>query len=142
MKSSSRGIAGRMLFLVAAFSAAMLILAACGGGGGGTSTTGGGGGGGAGATTLNVTETEFKIDPNNLSAKAGQITFHITNKGSVEHDIGVIMANGSVEHSPLVPAGQSADWTVTVNTPGTYRIECTVPGHAEAGMTGMLNVTS
>jgi uncharacterized cupredoxin-like copper-binding protein len=40
-----------------------------------------------------------------------------------------------------VPAGTTATTGLTVARPGEYAYECTVPGHAAAGMTGTLTVT-
>jgi uncharacterized cupredoxin-like copper-binding protein len=41
--------------------------------------------------------------------------------------------------TPNVDPG-SANLTVTFTKPGTYRYLCTLPGHAEAGMKGVLTV--
>ena len=38
--------------------------------------------------------------------------------------------------------GQTAKIRFVIDTPGTYRILCTIPGHAEAGMVGTLVVTA
>ena len=35
-------------------------------------------------------------------------------------------------------AGQTANGTFTVDTPGTYSFDCSVPGHASAGMRGTI----
>jgi len=36
--------------------------------------------------------------------------------------------------------GQTARLRFRIDTPGIYRILCSMPGHAEAGMTGTLTV--
>ena len=38
--------------------------------------------------------------------------------------------------------GQTRTIRFTIDQPGTYRIVCTVPGHADAGMAGTLVVDS
>lgn len=131
MKIWKRAIAKVVLFAAMA-SLLALALAACGGGG-----DNGGGGGGEGV--IEVTETEFKIEPANITAPAGEITFEIKNNGSVEHDLAVVV-NGETMTSPLVPPGQTVTWSVTIDQPGEYQTLCTVPGHKEAGMVGTLTV--
>jgi uncharacterized cupredoxin-like copper-binding protein len=127
-------------------AALMLVLVACGAstsegetpttaGGSGTSAPGGGGT----STTIKVTEKEFSITPNSVTAQPGKITFEIKNTGAVAHDI-TITVNGTEQASPLVQPGSSETWVATVTAPGTYDMFCSVPGHKEAGMNGTLKV--
>jgi uncharacterized cupredoxin-like copper-binding protein len=44
------------------------------------------------------------------------------------------------EVTPLVKPGKSLNLTVTFRKKGTYRYECTIPGHAAAGMKGVFTV--
>ena len=70
---------------------------------------------------------------------AGTITFVVQNTGQAPHNF-AIKGNGVEERLPVLEPGQSATLTVDLS-PGTYEYECTVPGHAMAGMQGTLTVT-
>ncbi|HEV8338706.1 MAG TPA: cupredoxin domain-containing protein [bacterium] len=111
-----------------------LLVAACGGGGG---PQGGATPPPAGASTVSVTESEFKFDPKAMTAKAGQVTFQIKNGGSVEHNF--IVEGSSIKVEGIQP-GQTKDVSTTLKA-GSYKVLCTIPGHQEAGMTGTLTVT-
>jgi uncharacterized cupredoxin-like copper-binding protein len=87
------------------------------------------------ATTVKVTESEFKIALASTQLKAGTITFDVKNDGRIEHDVAI---KGMSQKTKLIPAGASAQLVVTLK-PGTYELYCTVAGHEAAGM--KLNVT-
>jgi len=92
----------------------------------------------AGATSLAVTAKDVRFTPADVHIKADEfavLTF--SNADPVFHDWSVEgLANVDVPARP----GQTAKLRFRVDEPGTYRIICTVPGHAEAGMTGTLVV--
>ena len=92
----------------------------------------------ANATPLAVTARDVRFEPADVRVTAGQfavLTF--TNADPVFHDWEVEgLANVDVPARP----GQTAKLRFLVDEPGTYEIVCTVPGHAEAGMTGTLVV--
>jgi uncharacterized cupredoxin-like copper-binding protein len=87
------------------------------------------------ATTVQATETEFKIALPSTSLKGGKITFDVKNGGKIEHDLAI---KGTSDKTKLIPPGGSAELTVTLK-PGKYELYCSVPGHEAAGM--KLNVT-
>jgi uncharacterized cupredoxin-like copper-binding protein len=87
------------------------------------------------ATTVQATETEFKIALASTSLKGGKITFDVKNGGKIEHDLAI---KGTSDKTKLIPPGGSAELTVTLK-PGKYELYCSVPGHEAAGM--KLNVT-
>ena len=118
----------RIPLLVAAVLVALpALLLAC-------APSGGGGGGGG----ITVTATEFKFDPANLTVKRGQeVVVTIQNRGTVVHDW--VIKDLNVQ-SPKIQPGQSATVRFTPQRSGTFKIECTEPGHAEAGMVGQLTV--
>lgn len=72
----------------------------------------------------------------NATAPAGKLTVNSQNKSQTPHDISIVgKATGKV-----VKGGGTS--TISVNlTPGKYTFECTVPGHAQAGMKGTLTIT-
>jgi uncharacterized cupredoxin-like copper-binding protein len=82
------------------------------------------------ATTVKVTESEFKIVLASTELKAGKITFDVKNAGAIPHDLAIV---GMSEKTAEIPAKGSAKLTVTLK-PGTYELYCAVPGHKEAGM--------
>jgi plastocyanin len=88
--------------------------------------------------TIDVSETEFQIDPANPTAQAGSVTFAITNDGEFPHNLEV-EGNGVEEVSDTVEGGQSTDLTVDLE-PGTYTIYCAIGDHREQGMEGELTV--
>ncbi len=62
----------------------------------------------------------------------------VTNGDGVEHDFNIEELGVHSEH--LTEKGESTRVTFTAETPGTYTYFCTVPGHREAGMEGVLMV--
>jgi Cu+-exporting ATPase len=92
----------------------------------------------AGATSLAVTAKDVRFTPADVHIKADEFTvLTFSNADPVFHDWSVEgLANVDVPARP----GQTAKLRFRVDEPGTYRIICTVPGHAEAGMTGTLVV--
>lgn len=79
---------------------------------------------------------DFELDPNEIAARAGTITFVLVNEGRFTHDFHV-EGNGVDEHSGRIGAGRTAEWKITL-APGTYKVSCLVSNHAERGMTGTL----
>jgi nitrite reductase (NO-forming) len=53
------------------------------------------------------------------------------------HNIKVPALNAGTE---TIGGGKSQTITFTVDQNGTYEFECSVPGHAQAGMTGQIKV--
>lgn len=84
------------------------------------------------ANAIKVQMSEFKYDPSTIDATAGKVTFDLINVGTVPHDLGIQLPSG-MQMSPQVQPGASALWTVTLAA-GTYKAECTLPGHAASGM--------
>ena len=87
------------------------------------------------ATTVPVSEVEFKITLASTDLKAGEITFEVKNDGKIPHDLAI---KGTSDKTKLIPAGGTAELKVTLKA-GKYELYCTVPGHEAAGM--KLNIT-
>jgi uncharacterized cupredoxin-like copper-binding protein len=81
-------------------------------------------------TTVQLTESEFKIVAASTQVKAGEITFKVKNDGKLAHDVAIA---GTSEKTKLIPPGGTAELKVTLK-PGTHELYCTVPGHKAAGM--------
>ena len=97
-------------------------------------------------TTGKPSEFGFK-----LSAKSvphGAVTFTITNGGTVPHDFKVCSKPTTTKAdkctgkgTALISPGAKATLKVSFLKAGSYEYLCTVPGHATAGMKGLLKVT-
>jgi uncharacterized cupredoxin-like copper-binding protein len=86
--------------------------------------------------TIKVTATDFKFKLSRTSVPTGTtVIFKVTNKGQIPHDFKI---NG--KKTPLVAPKQSTTLKVTFIKAGKYPYLCTVPGHAAAGMKGVLTV--
>jgi uncharacterized cupredoxin-like copper-binding protein len=87
------------------------------------------------ATTVTVTMKEFKFVLSKKIVKHGTVTFKLVNKGTISHDFKI-----AGKKSKLIGAGKSGKFSVKLKA-GKLKYLCTVPGHAAAGMKGVLKVT-
>jgi plastocyanin len=111
---------------------AVLGLAACGGGGGGSKTTKKAVGG---AITIDAHDpSSFSIDT--IEATPGPLTVTLKNDGNIKHTFKILGTNFELK----TDGGKQATGTVTLKK-GTYDFECTIPGHAAAGMKGKVVVS-
>jgi uncharacterized cupredoxin-like copper-binding protein len=101
-----------------------------------SSTTASGGSGGG--ETVDISETEFKLDPADATAKAGSVTLNASNDGTITHDL-EIEGNGVEESTDALDPGASGQVTVDLK-PGTYEIYCNIADHRAQGMEGTLTV--
>jgi plastocyanin len=123
----------RRLVLVVPVALAALALAACGSSGGSKS------GASRTATDGKVTVAAFdslKFDVKTINASPGPLTITLDNKGAIEHTLKI----DGTDLELKADGGKSATGTVTLKS-GTYDFECTVPGHASAGMKGKVVVS-
>lgn len=98
-------------------------------------TTAGGGGGGE---AIEISETEFKLDPSDPTAAAGAVTLNVANDGSITHNL-ELEGDGVEEVTDDLDPGASGELAVDLQ-PGTYKIYCTIGDHEEQGMVGELTV--
>jgi plastocyanin len=120
----------RMLVATAVLA---LLLAGCGGNGGDAPDTPGA----ASTTAVTVVTTEFQFDPDRFSIPADtDVVVTIDNSGGVvEHDFTIDALDVDIYADPTQVV------TGTINAPaGTYDFYCSIPGHREAGMVGVLTV--
>ena len=94
-------------------------------------------GNGAGGT-VDISETEFKLDPSDPTVEAGSVTFDVSNDGQTTHNLEV-EGNGVEEVTDDIDAGGTAQLAVDLE-PGTYEIYCSIDSHREQGMEGELTV--
>ena len=88
----------------------------------------------ASATAVTVTAREFAFTVSKTSVPAGDVVFTVRNEGKIAHNFWI---DGT--STPLIAPGKSATLHVTLSR-GQLLYECTVPGHAAAGMKGFLTV--
>jgi uncharacterized cupredoxin-like copper-binding protein len=90
------------------------------------------------ASTVSVTAgkpSELRFTLSKKSVAKGKVTFKVVNKGALSHDFKI-----AAKKTPLLVRGKSATLTVTFKKAGRYAYLCTIPGHAAAGMKGVLVV--
>ena len=117
------------------------FLAGCGagGGGGGEDKAPSGAKNEAVVKTIQVKETEFKLQPAEVTLdKPGTYVFKAVNSGDTVHALEV-EGEGIEEETEEIEPGQSAELKVKLKA-GTYELYCPVDGHAEEGMEGKLTV--
>jgi plastocyanin len=91
-----------------------------------------------GTLQLAASSTQLAFDTTALTSKPGKVTIDFSNPSALEHDVAIEQNGKVVAESELIAEGKTS---VTADlAPGTYTYLCTVPGHAEAGMEGMLTV--
>jgi plastocyanin len=91
-----------------------------------------------GTLQLAASPTDLAFDTTSLTSKPGKVTIDFDNPATLEHNVAIEQDGKELAASETISKGKtsvSADLA-----PGTYTFLCTVPGHAEAGMEGVLTV--
>lgn len=84
---------------------------------------------------------EWAIVPANLGIPAGKVTFVVKNEGEALHNLAILDASGKeVGKTPNFKKGEGPENLALDLQPGTYKMICTIPTHAEKGMVGTLTV--
>jgi plastocyanin len=92
--------------------------------------------GGGGATSVSM--TEYAFDPSDLTVSKGDV-IEVTNDGELPHNMTV--EGQDLATSDLDPgASQQLEVGHRLLPAGNYEFICTIPGHAEQGMRGTLEV--
>src|SRR6478672_7788081 len=141
VRKRGRGMRMRRMWALAAAPLVVVVLAA---GCGGSSSSGGSSGsslpkGSGQVISIPVASSGFAFTKTTATAKAGVVTLQSMNPQSVSHDIS-IKGTGVSEQGNEVNNGGTSSVTATV-TPGKYIFYCSVPGHEQAGMKGVLTVS-
>jgi plastocyanin len=89
---------------------------------------------------VRVVGEEYSFDPSNIVVSApGTLRVTLSNEGSLAHNLKLIRDGEELGGTPSFPGGESRSASLRVG-PGSYDLICTVGGHAELGMKGMLKV--
>ena len=105
---------------------AVIVAATASGGGVGEAASS------AKASTVEVELGEFFARPAEIKVAKGEaVTLQVKNVGTVQHDL----ALNAEKKTPLLSAGASGTLALGQLPEGSYQLKCTVPGHAELGMT-------
>ncbi|MEA2606463.1 MAG: P-type Cu+ transporter [Chloroflexota bacterium] len=93
----------------------------------------------AGAVQLEIHASALHFNPADLTVPAGRfVVVRFTNDDPVFHDW---MVDGLANVDAAARPGQTQRVRFRIDRPGTYPIVCSVAGHSEAGMVGLLVVT-
>lgn len=96
------------------------------------------------------------FDPNHLTLAAGKhYKLQLDNPSPTKHyftakdfadsiwtqkvEAGQVEVKGAIHELEIRP-GAAAEWVFIPQKPGTYELHCSIPGHAEAGMVGVIDV--
>ena len=86
-------------------------------------------------TKVTVAASEFKFKLSRTSVPVGTVIFTVVNRGKISHDFKI----AGKKTKSLLP-GQKATLKVKFSKKGRYTYICSIPGHAGAGMKGVLAV--
>lgn len=89
---------------------------------------------------LRIGLTEYDLTLSAAAVLPGPVTLTVTNAGSARHDVRLRRGSVTLGASRVLRPGQSQTLTVQVPPGGPVALDCTVPGHVAAGMTGRLDV--
>lgn len=88
------------------------------------------------AEVINVTLTEFKISPATINIPPGSpAELHITNSGTMVHNFEIAELGAST--GDIAP-GSMATLRIKARDSGMLHVVCTISGHGQSGMTGMI----
>ncbi|TVR70445.1 MAG: hypothetical protein EA415_12935 [Sphaerobacteraceae bacterium] len=112
----------------------MLVLVACGGDDDGNGNDNGG-------SSVDMEMGEMYFDPDEVSADAGSdLTINFDNAGNQLHDFTIDDFDGERVHVEVVSGDQESVTLTMPDEAGEFEFYCTIPGHRDAGMHGILTV--
>lgn len=89
-------------------------------------------------TRVAVSGFEMGFKLSRKTVPRGTVTFDVVNDGKLPHDFSFGSKGGGTK---MLGPGQKDSLTVSFPRPGQYTFICTVEGHMEGGMIGVLTVT-
>jgi uncharacterized cupredoxin-like copper-binding protein len=97
-------------------------------------------GGNGGTSTIDLSMTDFELNPSDPTVPAGEVTINATNDGQAPHNIEVEGPSGEQELESDLSPGDSGTLTVDLSKPGNYEWYCPVGNHRDLGMEGEITV--
>ncbi len=91
-----------------------------------------------GTLQLAASPSALAFDATSLTSKAGKVTIDFNNPAALEHNVAIEQNGKQIAVSETLAEGKTSVSAELAT--GTYTFLCTVPGHAEAGMQGVLTV--
>jgi hypothetical protein len=91
--------------------------------------------------TLRVALTEYRVIPQSVKSKAGQVTLIVENDGRLTHDLAIWSGGRVITQTPPLLPGAVADLVLSL-TPGTYMMASTLFSDQALGAYGTLTVVS
>ncbi len=91
----------------------------------------------SGTDVATIELTEFALSPASVTVPAGG-SLEVANAGTAAHNLSIV--DSEIVTTDLA-AGDTETLDLSSLEPGEYEILCTIPGHADSGMTGTLTVT-
>jgi uncharacterized cupredoxin-like copper-binding protein len=87
----------------------------------------------AGTTEIQGTLREWAIDLSQTEVAAGTIRFVVNNTGQFPHNFTVTDGSSTLAKTSNFGKSDGPQTIEVTLTPGTYKIICSLPGHAERG---------
>ncbi|MGI8537348.1 MAG: hypothetical protein ACR2K2_12870 [Mycobacteriales bacterium] len=117
--------------------ALVALLAGCGAGGSSSPPAAG-----PPVSQLRVGLSEYRLQLSAGTLVPGTVTVLVTNAGSARHDVQLMQAGAVLGGSRVLSVGEQQSLALQVAADAPISLRCTLPGHAEAGMTGTLAVAA
>lgn len=114
---------------------ALLLLAGCGGGSVVPPPSG------PPETELRVGLLDYRFQLSAAALRPGEVTVVATDAGSSEHDVVFSEDGTEIGRSRILAPGEQQTFVIRVAPGGPVHLECTLPGHAAAGMRATVDVT-
>lgn len=92
-----------------------------------------------GSRPLEISETEYRLTPQDIRVRAGELSILVRNHGRLTHNLVLSSSGHSVIVSPPIPPGQS-EWVFAFLTPGRYLMASTLLSDQALGLYGTLVV--
>jgi uncharacterized cupredoxin-like copper-binding protein len=112
--------------------------------------------------TIAIAMHDLSFEPSKVEVKKGEtIRFAVTNASPIDHDftvgdqktqvehraemakmIGMGMTHGDEANAIMLKAGQRKELLWKFSKSGRFAFDCNIPGHAESGMAGTIDVAA
>jgi plastocyanin len=93
------------------------------------------------ASSVGVSEREFRISPYRKTVPPGTVKFNVRNFGEDVHDLVVVSPKGRrLGTTGEIAAGEQGVLRLKLRAPGMYRLICTQADHTRRGMKSRIAV--